>query len=623
VRWVAVRDRWHPRRERGCCERPEAGPRFARTDGAHDAYDPPPYGLRTTARRLWQVWCEQRRLSLIGLMYAFAYSILSLVIPLLIARAIDRSIVAHDQPLAPLLAVILALSVLRAWVNYLRRYATTRVGILVEARLRELLYEAYLRFPRAFYDRQATGQVLSRATNDLYPVRYFIGWGMVQAVQSAILIVGTAVLLAATDLRLALWSAVPMPLIAIVAWRFATRVAPISRAVQARKGDLTDSANEAVVGIEMVQAFGREEIVQDRFADRAKSIKTEMLRQARVESVYLPPIYYLPSISVAIVLYVGGRGVIDGTVTYGDLALFIQLLLQIVWPLEALGYIVDLGQRALASAGRTFAWLEQIPVLPEPAAGRAARLPAGRPVAVAFQNVRFAYMGEAEVLRGVNLTVGAGEVVAVCGRMGAGKSTLLSLLARVYDPTGGTVSLNGLDVRALSLSDLRGAVAVVTQRAILFSESLRDNLIAGRTDVTADDLALACELAGVAPFISRLPGGLDTLIGERGVNLSGGQRQRVTIARALLSRAPVVILDDPLSAVDTQAERAILQGLRAGLRGRAVLLATQRLSTLALADRIVVLEDGRIVEEGQPAGLLADGGTFAQLFGDEAVTRGG
>jgi ABC-type multidrug transport system fused ATPase/permease subunit len=560
-------------------------------------------------------------LSVTGLAYSFVYSGLSLVIPLLIARAIDRSIVAHEEPLAPLLVVIFALSLLRAGVNFLRRYATTRVGINVEARLRELLYEVYLRFPRAFYDRQPTGQVLSRATNDLYPVRYFVGWGMVQAAQSAMLVVGTAVLLAATNLRLALWSALPMPLVAVVAWRFAYRVAPISRDVQARKGDLTDAANEAVVGIEMVQAFGREDSVQAGFADRAGAIKSAMLQQARVQSVFLPPVYYLPSVSVAVVLYLGGRSVIDGTMTYGDLALFIQLLLQIVWPLEALGIIVDLAQRALASAGRTFAWLEQIPVLPEPAPRRAVRLQRCQPATLAFDKVHFSYPGEAEVLRGVNLRVHAGEAVGVCGRTGAGKSTLLSLVPRVYDPTSGIVALSGIDVRALTLAELRGAVAVVTQRPILFSETLRENLTAGRREVTETELQRACKLAGIAPVIQRLPDGIDTLIGERGINLSGGQRQRVTLARALLGRAPVVILDDPLSAVDTQAERTILDDLRAGLHGRAVLLATQRLSTLALADRIVVLEDGQIVEEGRPTDLLGDGGTFTQLFGDQAVAR--
>ena len=588
-----------------------------------DVFDPPPYGLRVTAGRLVHVWRDQRRLSLIGLAYAFVYSLLSLAIPLLIAVAIDSSIVDHRYPLAPLLAAIAVLSVIRAWVNYRRRYATSKVGIAIEARLRELLYDHYLRYPRPFYDRQPTGQVLSRATNDLYPVRYFVGWGLVQAVQSSMLIVGTGVLLALTNWRLALWSALPMPMIAVVAHRFGGLVAPVSRAVQARKGDLTDAANEAVVGIEMVQAFGRGQVVRESFADRAAGIRTEMLRQARLESIYLPPIFYLPSLSVALVLFLGGRAVIHGTMSYGDLALFIQLLLQLVWPLESIGWILDLSQRALAAAGRTFSWLDQIPLLPEPPAAKAKRRPRDRPAAVVFDDIHFGYAAGSEVLRGVRLRVDPGEVVAVCGRTGAGKSTLLSLVPRLYDPSCGAVTLAGVDLRAMTLEEVRSSVAVVTQRPLLFSETLRENLLAGCPDASPTEIELACRRAGVSTFVDLLPDGLDTLIGERGINLSGGQRQRVTLARALLSPAPAAVLDDPLSAVDTEAEREIVQGLRLGLRGRAVLLATQRLSTLALADRIVVLEDGRIVEHGELGQLLDDGGAFTELFGEEAVTRAG
>ncbi|MFZ1995366.1 MAG: ABC transporter ATP-binding protein [Solirubrobacteraceae bacterium] len=611
-----VGDRWRARRARRMRDR--GGVAAPSAVELAESYDPAPYDLALTARRLIGLWREQRRLSLLGFAYAFVYSALSLAIPVLVARAIDRSIVTHREPLAPLLALIVVLALVRGGVNFLRRYATSRVGVRVEARLRELLYGAYLRFPRAFYDRQPTGQVLSRATNDLYPVRYFIGWGMVQAIQSAMLIVGTGVLLVETNARLALWSALPLPLIAYAAWLFGRRVAPISRAVQARKGDLTDAANEAVVGIEMVQAFGREEIIQERFAERATAIRDEMIRQARVEAVHLPPVFYLPSLSVAIVLLFGGRAVINGSLTYGQLALFIQLLLQIVWPLEAMGLILDLGQRALASAGRAFAWLEEIPLLPEAPPDGAATVPADAPVSVAFDDVHFSYSGGSEVLRGVRLRVEPDEIVAVCGRTGSGKSTLLSLLARHYDPTAGAVRLDGIDTRSLPLAQLRAAVAIATQRPVLFSETLSANLLAGRSDADEPAMTRALELAGLAGFVDSLPEGLETLIGERGVNLSGGQRQRVALARVLLANAPVVILDDPLSAVDTELEREIVAGLRDGLGGRAVLLATQRLSTLALADRVVVLDGGRVVEEGVPEMLIEHDGPFAELFGEDA-----
>src|SRR3954469_5042702 len=391
------------------------------------AFDPPDYELRATVRRLGGVWREQWKLTAIGLAYAFAYSALSLVIPILVARAIDGSIVNHERPLWPQLVAITLLALVRAGINFLRRYATARVGVGVEARMRQLLYIAYLRFPRAFYDLHPTGQVVSRATNDLYPVRYFIGWGLVQGAQSVMMVVGAGIVLGLTNPQLALWSALPLPLIAVVAWRFAHRVIPISREVQARKGDVTESANEAVVGIEMVQAFGREDDIQRRFADRANAVRTEVLRQARVESRHLPGLFYLPSASVAVVLYLGGRAVIDGTLTYGEFALFIQLLLQLVWPLESMGWIINLGQRALASAGRSFAWLELVPCLPEPE--RPEALPAGR-AGVSLCGVGFAYPGGEPVLRSVDLEVVPGEVVAVCGGTGAGKSTLLGLIPR-------------------------------------------------------------------------------------------------------------------------------------------------------------------------------------------------
>jgi ATP-binding cassette, subfamily B, bacterial len=306
--------------------------------------------------------------------------------------------------------------------------------------------------------------------------------------------------------------------------------------------------------------------------------------------------------------------VIHGSLSYGEFALFIQLLLQLVWPLEALGWITNLGQRALASAGRSFAWLEHVPTLPVPASPR--RLPAG-PLGVRFDDVRFRYPTGGEVLRGVDLEVEPGEIVAVCGPTGSGKTSLLGLLPRFYDPTAGRVLLGGVDVREVALADLRSAVAIVTQRPILFSVPLRDNLTAARPDVPWDEVLAACEAAGVAAFAEELPKGYDTLIGERGVNLSGGQRQRVALARALVAGARVIVLDDPLSAVDTQTERTLVRRLRPALAGRTVLVATQRLSTIELADRAVVLDDGRILESGRPAQLILGDGPFAALFGDE------
>ena len=391
---------------------------------------------------------------------------------------------------------------------------------------------------------------------------------------------------------------------------------PISRQVQQLKADVTEAADEAVVGIEMVQAFGREDDVQARFTTKAEAVRNGVLRQARVEAAFLPGLLFLPTISIAAVVLFGGRDVVGGTLTYGEFFLFYQLLLQMVWPLEALGWILSLAQRATASASRSFARLQGIETIPEP--DRPRSLPSGG-LGVTFEAVHFSYGTGAEVLSGVDLALEPGEVVAICGPTGTGKSSLLNLVPRFYDPTAGRVLLGGVDLRDLRLAELRSAVAVVTQRPILFSIPLRDNLTAARPDAPWDEVVAACEAAGVAHFAAELPDGYDTLIGERGVNLSGGQRQRVALARALIADVRAVVLDDPMSAVDTHTERHLVTNLRPALAGRTVLLATQRLSTVLIADRAVVIDDGVIVEQGKPLDLLEAGGPFTSFFGEEVL----
>jgi ABC-type multidrug transport system fused ATPase/permease subunit len=579
--------------------------------------DPPDLSLWPTAKGLARLWREQKRLVLLGLGCAFVYSALSLAIPIVVRHAIDNSIApksGHRAALWPYLVIVVGLALIRFAINFTRRYATARTGIRVEARMRELLYQAYLRFPRAFYDRHATGQVVSRATNDLYPIRYFIGWGMTQGIQSLMMILGIAVVLFLVNVKLAAIALVSMPAVGWLTYSFGRKVLPISRDVQQLKADVTEAADEAVVGIEMVQAFGREDDVQRRFAGRAEAVRDGVLRQARIEAAFLPGLLFLPTLSIAAVVLFGGRDVIGGTLTYGEFFLFYQLLLQLVWPLEALGWILSLAQRATASASRSFAWLQGVETIPEPT--HPTQLPPGS-LGIAFQGVRFSYGTGAEVLSGVDLELTPGEIVAVCGPTGVGKTSLLNLVPRFYDPTDGRVLVGGVDTRDVPLAELRSAVAIVTQRPILFSSPLRDNLTAARPDAPWEEVVAACEAAGVAQFAAELPDGYDTLIGERGVNLSGGQRQRVALARALVAGARIVVLDDPMSAVDTQTERHLNANLRPALAGRTVLIATQRLSTVETADRAIVLDDGVVVESGTPEELLRAGGLFTSLFGEE------
>ena len=579
--------------------------------------DPPDLTLWPTLRHLYPLWREQWRMVIVGLLCALAFTGCSLAIPILIQRTIDNAIDGGDTSLLlPYLGLILAIAGFRFGFNFIRRYSTARIGIAVEARLRGLMYDGYLRFPRAFYDRHATGEVISRATNDIYPVRYFIGWGVVQAIQSVMMLVGAAIVLISVNARLTLFAALAMPPIAVLTYVFAHRVFPISRIVQARKGNLTEATDEAVIGIEMVQAFGREDDVRQRFGERAEAVRYETMRVAGIEARYLPGLIFLPSLAIASVLYFGGKEAIAGTLTIGQFTLFITLLLQLVWPLEALGWIINLGQRATAAASRSFAWLGSIEPLAEPV--EPMQLPDG-PLTIRLEDVHFSYGVGSEVLSGVDLDVAPGEIVAVCGATGAGKTSLLNLLPRFYDPTGGRVLVGGIDTRDLALAELRNSVALVTQKPVLFSVPLRDNLLAGRPDADWADVLAACEAAGVAAFVDGLPHGYDTLIGERGVNLSGGQRQRVALARALVARCRVIVLDDPMSAVDTETERHLVATLRPAVAGRTVLIAGQRLSTILVADRAVVLKDGRIVESGSPHELIRLGGAFTDLFGDEAL----
>jgi ABC-type multidrug transport system fused ATPase/permease subunit len=588
-----------------------------RSDHRVNPVDPPDLPLWQTIRHLYPLWRAQRRLVLIGLVCALAFTGLSLTIPVLVQRTIDDAIDGPDRSLlVPYLVAILVVAAIRFGVNFTRRYATARIGIAIEAGLRSMLYEAYLRYPRAFYDRHATGEVISRATNDIYPVRYFMGWGVVQAIQSMMMLVGAGIVLVLVNPTLALIAALAMPPVAILTYLFAHRVFPISREVQRRKGHLTEASDEAVVGIEMVQAFGREDDVRDRFHGRAEDVRRETMRQASVEARFLPGLIFLPTLGIAAVLLVGGREAIEGNLTIGEFTLFITLLLQLVWPLEALGWIINLGQRATAAASRSFAWLDGIASLPE--RDDPVRLPTG-PLALRMEDVHFRYATGSEVLSGIDLEAAPGEIVAVCGATGAGKTSLLNLLPRFYDPTAGRVLLGGVDLREVALAELRTSVAVVTQKPVLFSIRLRDNLLGGRPDADWSEVLDACEVAGVAAFVEELPDGYDTLIGERGVNLSGGQRQRVALARALIANARVIVLDDPMSAVDTETERHLVEHLRPALSGRTVLISGQRLSTVLVADRAVVIEHGRVVEDGRPEALLQARGAFARLFGDEAL----
>jgi ABC-type multidrug transport system fused ATPase/permease subunit len=410
-------------------------------------------------------------------------------------------------------------------------------------------------------------------------------------------------------------------LLAFAAWRFAAKVHPIFRSVQQKLADVTTAVQENVSGIRVVKSFSREPFEKEQFGDRAEGVLNETMAARGLRAFYIPGMSFLPATSIALLILFGGRAVIEGSLTVGDFALFQLYLIQLVWPMQGFGMVIDQGQRALASCERIFEILDERPEVeapehPEP-------FPNHVP-GVEFRDVSFSYDGE-PVLNGVNLKVEPGEAVAVVGATGSGKSTLLSLVSRFYDPDNGEVLVGGTDVRELDLDELRRGVGVVPQETFLFSETVRDNITFGNPDATDEEVEQAAKVAGIHGQISGFPDGYDTMVGEWGITLSGGQKQRVAIARALVKDPGILILDDATSSVDAETEKSIQEALRGTLKassGRTTFIVAHRLSTILLADRVVVLEGGRVVEEGAHDELLRRRGRYSTMYGEgERVQR--
>ena len=507
-----------------------------------------------------------------------------------------------------LLVVVLAL--VQALVRTTSRLVMLGAGQRVESEIRADLVDAFLRLEPAFYQARRTGDLMSRATNDLHSVATLVGFGLLSLINTAIVYAGTLTVMLRMDPWLTVAALAPYPLLVAVARRYNSRAHAEALAVQEQLARLADKAQENLSGMPVVRAYtlARREIAE--FGRLNEEHLARVLRQTRTHGLFSPLLAIMAGVGALSVLWVGGRAVLEGRLSLGVLVAFSGYVAYLAWPTMALGWVLATVRRGFAALGRVTEILDTGPVIRD----GSAVVPLAAPVQgeIEIRRLTFRYAQDRlPALRDVSLRIPAGSSVAIVGSTGGGKTTLAGLLPRLWDPPPDTIFIDGREIHTIPLRDLRAAIGFVPQETFLFSRTLRENVAFGAPN---GGVEAAADVAGLAPDVERLPGGWDTIVGERGLTLSGGQRQRATLARALLRNPPILVLDDAFAAVDAATEAAILARLLERIRKRTTLVITHRLRVASLLDRIVVLDDGELVEEGAHAELLARGGLYARLW---------
>jgi ABC-type multidrug transport system fused ATPase/permease subunit len=536
---------------------------------------------------------------------------LNLAVPQLFRIGIDTAILGGRAFYLPWLALAVVLvTLVKGVFSFLQRYAMERVAQRVIYEMRGSLYRHLLEMSFSFYEKTQTGQLMSRATADVEMLKRFYGFGIVHLFQGILTFAGVIVVIFTMHWQLSLITVATLPFITLAIIRFGRLVGPAYQIIQEELAELTSVLQENLSGIRVVKAFSREDSEKEKFDRNNRRLLAKNLAAVRVFAYYFPFIGFLTGLSAAVILWYGGREVIRGNLLLGELVAFNSYLLMLVMPMRMLGWVVNLAQRGLASASRVFELLDAEPEVRD--------LPGAREITrvqgeVVFENVSFSYREGVEALRGISFTAAAGQKIAIVGTTGSGKTTLVNLIPRFYDPTGGRILLDGIDIREFTLHSLRENVGFVPQETFLFSASIYENIGYGNPRAGPEEIAAAARAAQIHDFIETLPRGYQTVVGERGIGLSGGQRQRIAVARALLKDPKVLILDDYTSNVDHNTEYLIRQALATLMRGRTSFIIAQRVATVQSADLILVLDGGEVAVRGTHGELLAGSNLYAKI----------
>lgn len=566
--------------------------------------------MKSAFRTAWPYLRKYRRGLAIGAAALVMKDALGALIPLAIKAGIDA--LTAGAPMAKLwwfCAALVGLSVAKGFFMYWMRVVIVMISRDVEYDMRNDLFRKLVTLSHDFYGRYRTGDIMARATNDLNAVRMMLGPAVMYWAETSLTFVLALGIMFWVDWQLTLWALAPAPLVSVVVMIFGKRIHDRFEAIQKLFSDISSRVQETISGVRVVRAYVQEEAEMRRFAELNRSYIAQSMRLATLSGLFMPLLQFLVGLTFLMVLWVGGMQLLSGRITLGSFVMFNTFMGMLVWPMIAFGWVVNLMQRGSASMKRMKEMLEQEPSIAAPEGA----LRAGDGVQdLEYVNTGLSFDGRA-ALRGVSLKIPAGSTVAIVGRTGSGKTTLVNLAARLYDPTEGEVRLGGIDLRKMDPEELRRRIGFVPQETFLFSATLAENIAFGVDAADGSQVKRAAETAGLAADVDSFPKGYETEVGERGITLSGGQKQRTAIARALMREPEILILDDALSAVDTLTEDRILHGLRSFRAGRTTILISHRVSTVRDADRIYVLDGGRIVEEGNHAELLAIGGYYAEL----------